>query len=124
MEREREREGGGEREIMIHTATRYHLSAPSVLEGNLCSSVSNSSVASCAVGSLEELILAVRRLARIRRGGLGVGLIESTGLYDSLRVFWKCFSICRWHVSERDGGGALALAYSSTRLMLKASEFF
>ena len=86
-----------EREMMIHTATRYHLSAPSVLDGNLCSSVSNSSVASCAVGSFEELIPVVRRLARIRRGDLGLRSIESTGLHDSLKVFCKCFSICRWH---------------------------
>ena len=45
--------------MMIHTATRYHLSAPNVLEGNLCSSASNSSVASCAVGDFEALILVV-----------------------------------------------------------------
>ena len=93
MEWERERE----MTMMIHTATRYHRSAPSVLEGNLCSSVSNSWFASCAVGSFEELILVVGRLARIiSRGDLGLGWIESTGLlYDSLKVFCKCFSICR-----------------------------
>ena len=94
------------REMKIHTATRYHLSAPRVLEGNLRSSVSNSSVASCAVGSFEELILVVRRLARIRRGKLGIGLIESTGLYDNLKVLCKCFSIDRRHVGERDSRGA------------------
>ena len=69
-----ERETKRGREMMIYTATRYHLSAPSVLEGNLRSSVSNSSVASCAVGSFEALILVVGRLAGIRRGDLGIGL--------------------------------------------------
>ena len=117
MERE------GEREVMIHTATRYHLSAPSVLEGNLCSSVSNSSVASCAVGSFEELILAVRRSARIGREDVGIGFIESTGLYDSLKGFCKCFSICRWHVAGRGSFGATMYRRDQVLNALRAESF-
>ena len=41
------------------TATRYHLSLPSVLDGNFCSSFWNNTLAPSAVGSSEELILTV-----------------------------------------------------------------
>lgn len=61
------------------TATRYHLSVPSVLDGNFCSSFWNSTLAPSAVGSSEELILTVWFM-RVRHGLLGRSLVESTGL--------------------------------------------
>ena len=58
------------------TATRYHLSAPSVVDGNFPSSFSNNSFASSAVGSSEDLILIVFHFARTGCVILGLGLIK------------------------------------------------
>lgn len=61
------------------TATRYHLSLPSVLDGNFCSSFSNNNLAPSAVGSSEELILTVWFM-RVRHELRRRGLVENTGL--------------------------------------------
>ena len=92
------------------TATRYHLSPPSVLDGNFCSSFSNKTLASAAVGSSEELIMVVCCFLRIRSGVLELGLDESTGLCGCLNVFCRCLSICCWHLKKK-GSRILMRAY-------------
>ena len=67
------------------TATRYHLSVPSVLDGNFFSSFSNSSFASSAVGSSEDLILIVCQFPRTGRVILGLGLVGHEGVRQAPR---------------------------------------
>ena len=75
------------------TATRYHLSLPSVLDGNLFSSFSNNSFASLAVGSSDDLILNVCQFKRTGRTTLVLGRIEVTRVYGRFHVVCRRFSI-------------------------------
>ena len=75
------------------TATRYHLSVPSVLNGNFFSSFSNNSFASSVVGSSEDLILIVCQFTRAGRVVLGLGLMEVTRVYGRLHVVCRRLSI-------------------------------
>ena len=75
------------------TATTYHLSVPSVLDGNFLSSFSNNSFASSAEGSSEDSILIVCQFTRTGRVILGLGLIEVARAYGRLHLVCRRFSI-------------------------------
>ena len=75
------------------TATRYHLSLPSVSDGNFFSSFSNNSVASSIVGSSDDLILNLCQFRRAGRVILVLGPNEVTRVYGRLHVVCRRFSI-------------------------------